>query len=85
MQENNSDRIRCNTTKNPESLAASGFFIMVEVGGVEPPSESTSLRLSPGADRSLEFPRAQVKGQTCAFGSFIVHGALKALRTHVHR
>ena len=51
---------------------------MVEVRGVEPLSESTSVRLSPGADRSLSFPPLQVKGQTCRFSSFIMHGARKA-------
>ena len=51
---------------------------LVEVRGVEPLSESTSVRLSPGADRSLSFPPLQVKGQTCRFSSFIMHGARKA-------
>ena len=57
---------------------SSSRVALVEVRGVEPLSESTSVRLSPGADRSLSFPPLQVKGQTCRFSSFIMHGARKA-------
>ena len=63
--------------KKPE-LKVDPASDVVEVRGVEPLSESTSVRLSPGADRSLSFPPLQVKGQTCRFSSFIMHGARKA-------
>ena len=69
---------RCGTMKNPPSAAKQQIAEMVEVRGVEPLSESTSVRLSPGAGHSLSFPPLQVKGQTCRFSSFIVHGARKA-------
>ena len=69
---------RFNTKKNPLSVAMQQIADLVEVRGVEPLSESTSVRLSPGAGHSLSFPPLQVKGQTCRFSSFIVHGARKA-------
>ena len=61
---------------------------MVEARGVEPLSENASRGASPGADDccgSLSpcSPRRGPKRQARASGSFIVHGALKALRTHV--
>ena len=61
---------------------------VVEARGVEPLSENASKGASPGADDccgSLSpcSPRRGPKRQARASGSFIVHGALKALRTHV--
>ena len=38
-----------------------------------------------GRRESFLFPRPRVDAHTRGFGSFIVHGALKALRTHVRR
>lgn len=58
---------------------------MVEVRGVEPLSESTSSETSPGAGDYLSFPMPGASRHAQGFGSFIVHGALKALRTHVRR
>ena len=57
---------------------------MVEAGGIEPPSESASTGTSPGAGGSFTFPYSGVDRHTQEFGSFMIHGALKALRTHVH-
>jgi len=69
---------RCNAT---------GFQILVEMGGVEPPSESTLTRTSPGADGySGLSPFSLTLAQTVTrlrFGSFIMHGAGKTYRTHV--
>ena len=67
-----------------KTLENTGFLEkMVEVGGVEPPSESALQGDSPGADGDLhsltQAPRRQAQG----FGSFMVHGAGKAYRTHV--
>ena len=62
------------------------FSLLVEARGVEPLSENASKGTSPGADAcfgSPRFPSSPVKRQTGQSGSFIVHGALKALRTHV--
>ena len=61
---------------------------VVEARGVEPLSENASRGSSPGADDccgSLSpcSPRRGPKRQARASGSFIVHGALNALRTHV--
>ena len=58
---------------------------MVEVRGVEPLSESTSSETSPGADDYLNFPMPGASRHARGFGSFIIHGALKALRTHGRR
>ena len=46
------------------------------------PSENASSGTSPGADGHLSLPRRRPSNS--GLGSFIVHGALKALRTHVH-
>ena len=58
---------------------------MVEVRGVEPLSESTSSGTSPGADDYLNFPGPGASRHARGFGSFIMRGALKALRTHGRR
>ncbi len=55
---------------------------MVEAGGVEPPSENTFTGTSPGADGSLDFPSQSASRHARWVGSFMIHGALKALRTH---
>ena len=59
-----------------------GFSFLVEAGGVGPPSESNSLRTSPGAADHLEFPSQGAGRQARCFGSFMMHDALKALRVH---
>ena len=55
---------------------------MVEAAGVEPASESTSSEPSPGADDIWKFPSDMENRHTIPVSSFIMHGALKALRTH---
>jgi len=57
------------------------------MGGVEPPSESTLTGTSPGADgysgeSNRLFPSLKASRHALGSGSFIVHGTLKALRTH---
>ena len=54
------------------------------MGGVEPPSESTLTETSPGADGHLRSLTCAQARHAHRLGSFIMHGALKALRTHVH-
>jgi len=61
--------------------------ILVEMGGVEPPSESTLTGTSPGADSYFGepnrlFPLLRANRHALRSGSFIMHGALKALHTH---
>ena len=63
-------------------------FSLVEARGVEPLSESTSKETSPGAagcfwESVSLFPSIQASRHACISGSFMIHGALKALRTHV--
>lgn len=58
------------------------FSILVEAGGVEPPSENVLTGTSPGADGLLEFPSQSASRHAQRVGSFIIHGTLKALRTH---
>ena len=55
---------------------------LVEAGGVEPPSENVLTGTSPGADGLLKFPSQSASRHAQRVGSFIMHGALKALRTH---
>lgn len=55
---------------------------LVEAGGVEPPSENVLTGTSPGADGLLEFPSQSASRHAQRVGSFMMHGALKALRTH---
>lgn len=55
---------------------------MVEAGGVEPPSENVLTGTSPGADGLLKFPSQSASRHAQRVGSFIIHGTLKALRTH---
>ena len=57
---------------------------MVEMAGVEPASESTFNRNFSGRRRLFVFPCFRGSRHPRKLGSFIVHGALKALRTHVH-
>lgn len=54
----------------------------MEAGGVEPPSENVLTETSPGADGFLRFPSQSANRHAQRVGSFIIHGALKALRTH---
>ena len=55
---------------------------MVEASGVEPLSENNLTGTSPGADGFLGFPRRSASRHALRFGSFMMHGTLKALRTH---
>jgi len=60
-----------------------GFsFTVVELGGVEPPSESALTQTSPGADGYFGLmPISLAAAQTATrlrLSSFIVHGASKA-------
>jgi len=57
------------------------------MGGVEPPSESTLTEISPGADGYFGelnhlFPSQKASRHALKSGSFIIHGAIKALHTH---
>ena len=74
----------------PKKMIGSDMRSMVEVGGVEPPSESTLTECSPGADdycgslpscspsrRQTVTPSGQV--------SFMMCGTGKAYRTHIYR
>ena len=60
---------------------------VVELGGVEPPSESTLAQTSPGAGGYSELSLISLAIAQAAtrlwFGSFIIHGAGKAYRAHV--
>jgi len=60
---------------------------LVELGGIEPPSESTLTQTSPGADGYFGLsPIFLAIAQSVTrlwLGSFIIHGASKAYRTHV--
>ena len=61
---------------------------MVEARGVEPLSKNLSTSLSPGAVDYFgisHFPHPKANQLAPGVGSFIIHGALKALRTHVLR
>ena len=58
---------------------------MVEMGGIEPPSESTLTATSPGADGLLYFPRPGASRHAPGFGSFMMRGTVKAFRTHGNR
>jgi len=67
-----------------ESKNGSSLGRLVEMGGVEPPSESVLQGVSPGADGCLHsLTRAPVR-QASGLGSFMIHGAGKAYRTHGH-
>jgi len=71
--------------KTAQSLAAlCGFQYLVEVRGVEPLSENASTKISPGAVDSLHSLTCAWIRQTHRLSSFIIHGELKALLTHVH-
>ncbi len=59
---------------------------MVEARGVEPLSENPLIQLSTSVFRYLEFPLADVNGQTSALGSLLVRDRYKSkLSVHVHR
>ena len=58
---------------------------MVEAGRVELPSENISAALSTSLVYGSGFPCGKFHKQIFPFGSFIVPGAGKAYRTHVHR
>ena len=54
-------------------------------GGNRTPVRKRFLRNFSGRRVSFAFPHPSVGTHTHGLGSFIVHGALKALRTHVRR
>lgn len=54
-------------------------------GGNRTPVRKCFLWNLSGRRESFTFPYPGVGSHTHGFGSFIVHGALKALRTHVRR
>lgn len=63
---------------------------VVEVGGVEPPSESTLTGLSPGADGYCgSLPPCSPSGRQAVtpagWVSFMMCGTGKAYRTHIYR
>ena len=53
-------------------------------GGNRTPVRKQLDRTFSGRRRLFAFPRRGVNRHTTRLGSFIVHGALKALRTHGH-
>jgi len=57
-----------NTRQKPcESIAITGFLLVVELGGVEPPSESALTQTSPGADGYCGLtPNSLITAQTVA-------------------
>jgi len=52
---------------------------VVEVGGIEPPSESSLIWFSPSASMILGFPSPHASWQACNYGSFIVTGNVSKL------
>ena len=70
-----------NISKQGRNLRIPALFL-VEAGGVEPPSENVLTGTSPGADGLLRFPSQSASRHAQRVGSFMMHGALKALRTH---
>ena len=65
-----------------ESKNGSSLGRLVELGGVEPPSESVLQGDSPGADGCFHSLTRTLSRQASGFGSFMMHGAGKAYRTH---
>ena len=77
--------IRKSTNPNPApSGAGFGFAACGGGGGSRTPVRKRFLGNLSGRRRSITFPYPDAGRQTSGLGSFIVHGALKALRTHVH-
>ncbi len=59
---------------NPKQKAAEWLlFVLVEAGGVGPPSENTSSRSSPGAAECLSFPPRIADRRAMRSGSPIIH------------
>ena len=90
----NSIDISAYTKKIPQMQFYEIFYILVELRGVEPLSESTLTQTSPGADgysglRRRDPPlllNSLTIAQTVTrlrLGSFIMHDAGKAYRVHV--
>ena len=61
------------TTKKSPDLKRSGLFFVVETRGIEPLSESTSTRISPGAVCLLEFPPRHAGKQAYRLSRVILH------------
>ena len=56
--------------------------VVVEVRGIEPPSESTPVQPSPSASKVLGFPSPHAPWRACGYGSFMITGnASKLWRT----
>ena len=53
-------------------------------GGSRTPVRKRFSRNFSGRRRFFPFPHPDVSRHTSGIGSFMIHGALKALRTHVH-
>jgi hypothetical protein len=59
---------------------------MVEMRGIEPLSENSSIQLSSGVVGHLDFPFAYADRQAYALGSPLIHGSFKSeTAAHVHR
>ena len=73
------------TNPNPSPMGYKfGLCCFGGGGGSRTPVRKRFLGNFSGRRRSFTFPHPGVGRQTTRLGSFIVHGALKALRTHVH-
>ena len=51
----------------------------MEVGGIEPPSESSLIWFSPSASAILGFPSLYASQQAYSYGSFMVTGNVSKL------
>jgi len=69
-------------TKPLQKSNGSSLGRLVELGGVEPPSEGVLQGDSPGADGTLHSLARTPIRQASGLSSFMIHGAGKAYRTH---
>ena len=70
--------------KSPEACEPRGFCINGGGGGNRTPVRKRFDRNFSGRRRSFAFPRPSADRHARGLGSFMIHGALKALRTHGH-
>ena len=68
-----------NIKKRTETLYQSFRPFMVEVRGIEPPSESTPIWSSPSAAIDLGFPSPNALWRAFDYGSFIITGGISKL------
>ena len=68
-----------NIKKRTETLYQSFSPFMVEVRGIEPPSESMPTQFSPSASMVLGFPSPHAPWRACGYGSFIFTGSASKL------